>query len=533
MPPQQGWTPVPESGGDTSAWTPVDEPGPPVPSSAAVRFGEGFLRNNPITNTYELGKGLLTDPGGTAQNVIDASGQRLDQAIDAFHQGRPLASALYGLAATPLIGPAVANTVERARSGDVAGALGEATGMAIPFSEARGAAGAVGGAALDAGLDAARKIPGVSDVLNKGADAADASANARMAREMTPTGGANKTRFAGNARDVAPSIVRGENVTAWTQSGLAAKITDKLRAAEDELDSVSDARLNARHFETQPIIDDLLKARQQLEAQPVEGTKIDYSRTANLSENQRAGPNPGGQGPLTVTDQGPIGNAVVPGPNSARVAMIDQAIAEVRQLGPIARYAEIRKIRQAYDGPARAIYSPSMTADYMKAQGGKLGAADVTGALRSHLAQLDPLTDRTANDAMAAAAEVEQSRPAVARKLFARLTGSGIAASVGISTHSLPEALVAGAIPMAVEAAARSGFTTQIKLARGMAALADAMRGGNTVAFDKALGDIRRSSKMTTALKLALPAGQLVGGPPVPSGQPSQDPTRGGPPKPP
>jgi hypothetical protein len=531
MPPQQGWTPVPESGpppvpstaaaGDTSAWTPVDEPGPPKPASAGVRFSEGLMRNNPITNTYELGKGLLTDPGGTAQNVIDASGQRLDQAIDAFHQGRPLASALYGLAATPLIGPAVANTVERARSGDVAGALGEATGMAIPFSEARGAAGAVGGAALDAGLDAARKVPGVSDVLNKGADTADAIANRKMAREMTPTGGSNKTRFANNARSVAPDVVRGEGVTAWTQSGLAAKVADKLHAAEDELDSVSDARLKARTFKTQPIIDDLLKTRQQYEAQPVDAAVWK---------------------PQSGVASTPVGEPVVPGPNSARVSVIDQAIGELQRLGPDARYDEVRKIRQAYDGQAKAVYAPSMSGDYMKAMGGKYGAADVAGALREHLAQWDPLTEnanatyhiyRTANDAMTAAAEVEQSRPNVAKKMFTRLTAAGLFASTGLGTHSLPEALVAGAIPMAVEAASNSGFTMQVKLARGMAALADAMRGGDPQAFDKALGDIRRSSKMTTALKIALPAGQLVGGPPVPSWKSSQDPNRGGPPKPP
>src|SRR5207247_10371873 len=119
---------------------------------------------------------------------------------------------------------------------------------------------------------------------------------------------------------------------------------------------------------------------------------------------------------------GPLGADVVPGPNAARVAVIDQAVDELRQLGPEARYEPIRRIRQAYDSQAKTVYSPSVTADYLKAHGGKLGAADGTGTLREGLARWDPKTAaansqyslyRTANDVLEATAEVERTRPKV------------------------------------------------------------------------------------------------------------------------
>jgi hypothetical protein len=187
---------------------------------------------------------------------------------------------------------------------------------------------------------------------------------------------------------------------------------------------------------------------------------------------------------VTSTQAAPLGQDVVPGPNQPRVAQIDQAITELKQLGPVARYDDLRTLRQAYDGPAKAVYNPSLTQDFMKAQGGKLGAADVTGVLRDHLAKMDPQTAaantqyslyRTANDVLDAAAETEKARPTVGRRMMARLGGTLAGAEVG----GAPGAVAGAFLGPLLEAVTNSGLTTQLKTAAAMTRLANALRAGD------------------------------------------------------
>ena len=203
----------------------------------------------------------------------------------------------------------------------------------------------------------------------------------------------------------------------------------------------------------------------------------------------------------------PLGEDVDLSPNEPRVAMIDRAITELKQLGPVTRYDEIRKIRQAYDQPAKAVYSPAMTTDYMKAQGGKLGAADVTGTLREQLAAWDPQTAvanveyslyRKADDVLQATAEVERTRPRVGRHIMTRLTttlsGGQLAGPVGAGVGFI--------IAPFLEGAMSSGLTIKLQSAQIMTKLARAIRAG----------DVDQVTSLSTQMKRLLPSGSVLTG---------------------
>jgi hypothetical protein len=125
-----------------------------------------------------------------------------------------------------------------------------------------------------------------------------------------------------------------------------------------------------------------------------------------------------------------------------------------------------------------------MTADFLKAQGGKLGAADVTGVLRDHLAKLDPQTAtanahynlyKTADDVLEATREVERTRPKVGRRIMARV----LATTVGEHAGGPAGAVVGFVAAPAVDAAMSSGLTTKLQTARLMTKLATAIRAGD------------------------------------------------------
>jgi hypothetical protein len=201
----------------------------------------------------------------------------------------------------------------------------------------------------------------------------------------------------------------------------------------------------------------------------------------------------------------PLGNDVVPTPNKVRVAQIDKAINEIRQLGPVARYEPLRRIREAYDQPARAKYAAAVTPDYLKKMGEANGAADVTGTLREALARFDPETAkanaeyslyRKADDVLTATKEVERTRPKVGRQIMARLTGSVI----GEQAAGLPGAAAGFVLGPALDAAVSSGVTTKLQTARLMTRLADAIR----------RGDVGHVSSLSYELKRLAAQGAIV-----------------------
>lgn len=437
----------------------MDPRAPEPEGSAARRFvGSAASMLNPVAAVEGL-YNAVRHPVNTAGAVWDAHAEQFGKAREAFNEGRYTEALGHGTAtALPLIGPAAADVGEQFASGDVAGGFGSAAGLLVPVSAVSGVKAGVRGAR--AAMSPARREAVASSL--------EAGAADRVADVMSPKVGQNKQRFGHNAEGVAPrlAIDLAEEGAPMSRVGFHDQVATRLRQTEEALDAAHDARLNARTFETRPMVDALLEQRRKFTAEAVEGSR----------RYQAAGK--GG-----ALDEVPLGQDVVPGPNAARVAAIDQAIDELRRLGPVTRYDEIRKIRQAYDGPAKAIYSPSMTADYLKAQGGKLGAADVTGALRDQLGKWDPQTAaanadyhvyRTADDVLEATREVERTRPRVGRVIAARVLGTFGGAQMGGGAGALAGYVAA---PL-VDAGATIGLTTKLKVAALQQRLATAIRAG-------------------------------------------------------
>lgn len=442
--------------------------------SAASRFaGNAAEMLNPVAAV----KGLYNaarHPLDTGSAILQQQGAQFGKAAEDYRQGRYSDMIGHGLAGgVPLIGPMAAEAGEQIAGGDMAGGLGKAAGLLLPVAGFEAAKGAVRGARA---------------VASPGTRAAAASfleegAAGRVTDVMSPKVGANKTRFGNDAERVAPQIAKdlAAGKAPWSREGLHDMVSQKLAASTQALDAAADQRLSARTFETKPLIDALLEKRQALTADAVDASKTprtSVERTSPIVDERGE--------PIKVTEQRrePLGRDVVPGPNAARVAVIDRAISELQQLGPVANYEPIRRIRMAYDGPAKAVYHPSMTADYLKAQGGKLGAADVTGALREGLAQWDPATAeanaayslyRTADDVLEATREIERTRPRVGRLIANRIFGTVAGGQAGG-----PVGAAAGYIAAPIlDAGTAMGATTRLKFAAMQQRLATAIRTGN------------------------------------------------------
>lgn len=425
-----------------------------------------------MLNPISIVEGLyntVAHPIDTATGIARQARDEARTAVDAARQGEYSRAVGHGLAAVvPVLGPAAAEAGEQIASGDIAGGAGKATGILAPFG--------IVPAAKAVAASVPARLAGVA------ADALESGAASRVADVMSPKGSsAAIKRLSNRAVDVAPDLLKRGDAGSWSREGMHANVKAGLADAEAALDAAADARLNGRAFPTQPLIADLMKKRQRLVAEAVEGSKPERATT------QRTSPIVDESGrPITVTEQQrqAIGKDVEPAPNSDRIAAIDQAIKELRGLGPVARYESLRKVRQAWDQPASVKYNPSMTADFLKNQGYASGAADVTGTLRESLAAMDPETAaanqtyalyRSADDVMAATAELEKAKPKVGRKIMARLTG----ATVGGQTAGAGGAVAGFVFGPALDAAIESGVTTRLQTAQTMANLAKAIRAGD------------------------------------------------------
>lgn len=445
----------------------------------------------------------IRHPIQTLENIGAASAEQGRQAAQAFGEGRNWEAAGHAVGMLPVIGPAAAAAGEQIAAGDVAGGLGKGAGLLAPVAAVQG-------------LRAAGKATGV---LPKSGREIVADRLAKIGREkvsdvMAPKVGANKVRFGNMAEAVSPELLKRKSVRGLSREGLHSSVQENLATAEAALDAVADARLNARTFPTSPIIADLMAKRRALTAESVEASqasRVSSTRTSPIVDAQGK--------PITVTEHAakPLGRDVEPAPNAPRIAAIDQAIAELKQLGPVARYKSLRDIRQAWDGPAKAVYNPAVTPDFLKAQGSQLGAADVTGSLREALAKFDPETAkanadytlfRKADDVLKATAEVERTRPRVGRQIMARLTG----AVVGGETAGAAGAVGGFVLGPLLESALSAGVTTKLQTARLLSHLSEAIRSGS----------VGRVQSLRAQLRKVALQGATVAGATNPSGSQSQ-----------
>lgn len=426
-------------------------PAPPE-GSALGRFASGV---GEMLNPVSLVKGVgsaIAHPIDTAMNIGAASLDQGRKAVASAKAGDVWSAAGHAGGMFPILGPAAANVGEKmaegVQGGDLAGSMGQAAGLIAPMgapSVIRAAGRAVRAVAPE-GVRAAT------------AGALERGAARRVADVMTPKVGANKTRFANIAEDVAPKIAADKDLAGgFSREALHGGVATKLDAATTALDAAADARLAARSFPTKPLIDALKEKIRALTSEAVEAS--DLERPSNLRTASR-----------------PLGKDVVPSPNAARVAVLQKAVQELEQLGPVTRYDPIRTMRMAYDGPAKAKYNPSVTQDFLKAQGGASGAADVTGVLRETMAKWDPQTAaanadyslfKNTNDVLEAAAEVERARPTMFRKAMSRISGAAAGGGIGLFIAEVSEQV------------ASAGWTTKLQTAKQMSKLASAIRRGD------------------------------------------------------
>lgn len=407
----------------------------------AQTLGRGVMSALQQVNPIEIGKGLyrtMTEPGQVAREVGAQQLGQLQQAHQALQEGNVEAIGPHlGAAALPVVGPAAAQIGEQIASGDVAGGVGSAVGLIAPYAA---------GTAVRAG---ARMVP------NAVAAPMERAAAGIVSRNIAPKIGANRVRFGNLAEKQAPGLLERGEAGAWSRGGIHRTVETKLAEAEAGLDAAANARNPRLVYHTRPIITALQKKLREITAETVRHGRV------------------------------VAGQDVVPAPNEARAAIIRNAIDEIQRLGPVARYESLRRIREAYDGPAKAIYSPAVTSDYLKAQGGKYGASDVTGVLRDYLATFDKNTAqanaryhiyRTLNDVLEAAKETDRIRPRVGRRIAAIFGG---AASGGAASGNAFGAILGSGLMLGVDAALANGITPTLKYAQMLQNLATAIRGGD------------------------------------------------------
>lgn len=421
--------------------------------------------------------------GAMGQAMTEAHLQQLTKARDNYRKGN-ISEAVGHLMAgvIPLVGPPSGAIGEQIAQGDVSG-----------------------GAGAMAGLITSIVAPGIATRINitpklvNLAKSAEKAAVHGMASTMVPKTGPNKLQIGNMANEVAPDLLRDSTMgNVWSREALRRKVETRFQQAEQTLDAAHEARLKNRPINGPAVIQALEDTKARLIAQPMQGSSLTkapdgpttkrgpISVEGGVTGAMRTGtPSStsvtfGNSMPMRSAPK-PIGEAVVPGPTAARVAMIDSAIADIKALGDVVDFDALRKIRMAYDGPAKARYNPSITADFLKRTGESSGAADVTSVIRDVLSRQDKSVAaanseyslmRSAMTVLEAADEAALVRPS-----SRRVVGTAAAGGFAGLHFGGPGGAVAGTVLGPVlDAALTSGVTTQVGVSRMLLKFADAVK---------------------------------------------------------
>lgn len=455
---------------------------PPAQQGSALgRFGSNL---GAMLNPIEMAKGAyqaVRHPIDTATAVVGAMGDQWSQGIDLAKQGRIVEGIGHmGAGTIPVIGPTAANIGEQIGQGDVAGGFGATAGLLAPLG-------------VKPAIQTARTMTpkGLRATI---AESLEAKAGRRYAETMAPTVGPNKTRFGTQAEKVGPTLAKNPDMAAWSREGLHGKVSSALDAATQKLDEAADVNLATGSVETAPIVAAMKTARQRLVAEAIDADHPTREVTQRTSQILDADGKPA---IVSESKAKALGKDVEPSPNAGRIGALDEVIAELEQLGPLARYESLRRIRQAWDAVAKQVYMPSPTADLLKLKGRSLGAADATGALRENLAKASPKMAqaneayslyKTAKDVLDATAEVERTRPKVGRAIMARLTGS----MVGGQQAGAAGAVSGYVLGPIIDAAASSAPTVRLQTAQLMTRLAKAVRAGDVDQVNSIVSRLQR-----------------------------------------
>jgi hypothetical protein len=291
---------------------------------------------------------------------------------------------------------------------------------------------------------------------------------------MSPKGSSRQSlRIAKQATTVAPDVLAG--TSAVTPEGLHQQVLGKLSDAADALDDAYKQIPGTQMVPTKPILTKLQAARDALN---VQGAKGIY----------REG------GPAFVYQNPSITPDVLKG----RAAVLDQAITEVKALGPMANTPNLAQLRNAWGAAARDAFVPNVNPQFQSIKAGAQGWADAYSALQEGLTdrfpQLKPLNAdyhiwKTAADVLDARADQLLAKPTVGRTMLAR----GLGAAAGGGTAGVPGALGGAVLAPWVESLITSKATPAMKLmtARGLNNLATALRSGQPGAVEQSLTLLR------------------------------------------
>lgn len=446
----------------------------PFDSGASMRALKGLWQNTggAALSTAEA----LVNPDARNRMAMQMGLDMSDQASQA--RTAPTRSERIGhgvAAALPGIGPASAHAGDTIASGDWAGGIGQSVGLLAPpammeaLTKLRGATTGPSGTAL--------------------ADRLESGATNRLAQEMGPKVGPNKVRLTNSLAKVSPDLLRESGLNAFTKEGFATKVAGKLDDAIAAMDDAADNRLASQQVKTASILSAIDAEIAQKTAQPVEGSQ--FPRSPNPpgapTKGQQVSGITGEIRPGDVATTTPIGQAVEPAPSASQIATLRKIRGEVAQLGSVAPYEAIRRIRSAWDQVARVKFMPATAQDALSSQGAAQGAVRGTAALREGLSQADPASAaayrqysifKSANDVLTAAQEAERARPTVGRGLMR--TGSGTVA--GAVSAGAPGAAVGAIVGYVLDRASSYAPTMQVFIARQMQGIADALRRGDTQA---------------------------------------------------
>lgn len=186
-----------------------------------ITMAKGIFNTLPIPQA--LGGAGLDAPYQAGKAILSSQGEQFGKAVDDYEQGRYSEMMGHGAAGVlPLLGPMAAEAGEQIGAGDVAGGLGKATGLVLPF----GVKAAVGARAASRAANAGTR----ADYLERAATEQVAK------RVLSPA----NPRYRGPAAEVAPKLlergVRGDRIQVqqWADD-LIGESSQKIDQAWDAL----------------------------------------------------------------------------------------------------------------------------------------------------------------------------------------------------------------------------------------------------------------------------------------------------------
>lgn len=289
---------------------------------------------------------------------------------------------------------------------------------------------------------------------------AEGSADAAFADAMTPKGSSKAIQRIGKqAEAVAGDVRRG--TTANTPEGLRTQIGDRLTDAGENLDAAYSAIPKTKPYDTLRILKGLKDARDAL--------KVRGSGGATTS--------------VAVAD---------------KAAALDQAIAEVKKLGPTTTVDNLVRLRNQWKQPASNAFVPELNPNFQQIRGSAEGWANAWGVVQDVITdthpELKPLNAdyrvwKQAADVVQALEDQQRVKPTVGRTIMAQ--GAGM--MVGHSLDGGYGAAVGSIVGPLVERGISTKLTPSIKLgvARKLGDLAEAIRSNQPTAVEQILRGLR------------------------------------------